>query len=697
MIRRFAASPDWVPALAIAVFGAVVLGILCSRVSDWAVMTDELLYERLALSFADGALVPTLHGERVDVYAVLYPLLLAPVFGIVDLPDAVRVAHGLNGVLFASATVPVFLLARELRLSRLVAGASAVFAIAVPWTVIGGFVMTEAAAYPAALLALLAIQRAVVLPSPRRDAVALGAIAVAALARPQLAALGLVLVVAAVAQEARFGRWRAHVVAFAAGAVGVVVLLVGGAGLLGSYAPALEEGGIVSWDVLRSALVHVNVTAVALGIVPLVLGIGWALAALVRPPAPERLAFAAVVASATLVLAVESGSVVERFGLGLEVKDRYFFYAAPLLFLATACALHDRPRLVGLLGVGALFVLTVGIEEFEPVFGVNVDSPASSTHEALTRFGNNVGISPAELLAIAGGLVVGVLFFALRLAPRGPVAAIVLSGLLAFAFAESAYTWDRLFASSGPSGRPLAARQPAQLSWIDVAVPSGSVGMVPYSVGQDWYPSAGAWWDVEFWNARVDRAYMLGGYFTYTPLPFSRPQLVIDPRTGLIATPAPDYIARTTLDARFRPAGVAAAVVPEFEVVDLEIPFRAAWMTLGLDPDGWTRSGRRAFLRVFPPAGAVVVTLSLSAPEVEQPLRVTVGPITVELGPTETREIALEVCVPEGGYDDVEITTSHVTTVRAVAITPPYSPRYRNVGVRLSRIETAPTGTPCSP
>ena len=120
-------------------------------------------------------------------------------------------------------------------------------------------------------------------------------------------------------------------------------------------------------------------------------------------------------------------------------------------------------------------------------------------------------------------------------------------------------------------------------------------------------------------------------------------------------------------------------------------------MTLGLDPDGWTRSGRRAFLRVFPPAGAVVVTLSLSAPEVEQPLRVTVGPITVELGPTETREIALELCVPQGGYDDVEITTSHVTTVRAVAITPPYSPRYRNVGVRLSRIETAPTGSPCSP
>ena len=54
-------------------------------------MTDELLYERLALSFVDGAFLPTLHGEHVDVYAVLYPFLLMPVFAVVDLPDAVRV------------------------------------------------------------------------------------------------------------------------------------------------------------------------------------------------------------------------------------------------------------------------------------------------------------------------------------------------------------------------------------------------------------------------------------------------------------------------------------------------------------------------------------------------------------------------------------------------------------------------------
>ena len=203
--------------------------------------------------------------------------------------------HGLNGVLFASAAIPTWLLARELALSRLAALCSAFFAVALPWSVIGGFVMTESAAYPAALWALLAIHRAVVLPSPRRDLVALAAILVATLARPQLAALGVVLVAAAAVHEARLGRWRAHAVAFGVAALALPVLLLGGAGLLGSYSPAIE-GDVLSLDAFRSAIVHVNVTAVALGIVPLILGGGWAIAALVRPPAdPERSAFAGLV------------------------------------------------------------------------------------------------------------------------------------------------------------------------------------------------------------------------------------------------------------------------------------------------------------------------------------------------------------------------------------------------------------------
>lgn len=688
---------EYFPELALFVLVAVALAVLCWRVSDWAVMTDELLYERLALSFVDGAFLPTLHGEHVDVYGVLYPFLLMPVFAVVELPDAIRAVHGLNGLLFASAAIPTWLLARELALSRLAALGSAFFAVVLPWSVIGGFVMTESAAYPAALWALLAIHRTVVTPSPRRDVVALGAILVATLARPHLAVLGVVLIAAAVAHEARHRRWRAHVVAFGVAALAVPVLLLGGAGLLGSYSPAVE-GDVLSIDAFRSALMHVNVTAVALGIVPLILGGGWAIAALVRPPAaPARCAFAGLVVATVTVLAVVSGSVVVRFGLGLDVKDRYLFYIAPVLFLATACALEDpRPRIAGVLGVTAVFVLTVGLEEFEPTFGVNVDSPASSTHEPLTSFGNDVGLEPAELLAIVGGLLGLALVFALRRLPRGQLAATVLVALIAFVFAETAYTWNRLLDSSGPSGRALTATQADQLSWVDNVVEDGSVAMFAYSFGQDWYPSAVAFWDVEFWNSRIDRAYRLDGYFTYTPETFPTPSVRIDPRTGLVAgAGAPDYIVRTPLDARFGPAGTAVAAGPELELVDLEVPLRAQWLTLGLDPDGWTRPSRAAVLRIYPPAGAATVNLTVSAPEVDAPRQARVGPQSFVLGSTEKRELALEVCVPEGGYADVPIEVEGSTAVRGIPIAPPFSDRFREVGVQLSQIRTAATGRTC--
>jgi hypothetical protein len=674
-----------------------VLAWLCSRVADWAVMTDELLYERLAISVSRGG-VPRLHGELVDVLTLLYPLLIAPVFAVVDLPTAIRVVHGVNGVLFASAAVPAYLLARELRLPLFPSLAAAVFPVAIPWTVIGGFVMTEAAAYPASLWAALAIQRAVVLPSPRRDGVAILAIGIAALARPQLVVLGLVLVVAAVVQELRFGRWREHVVAFAVAAAGLVVLALGGAGLLGAYSPALEEGRLLSVDALRSAVIHLDVTAVALGIVPLLLGLGWGIAALVRTPAEDaRTAYAAVVVAATAILALQSGSVVVRFGLGLDVKDRYFFYVAPLLFLATACALDDpRPRIAGLLGVTAFFVLTVGLHDFEPVFGINVDSPASSTHEALTKWGNDTGIRPADALAIAGGLLAVVLLFALRRLPRAPLSVAVLVATLVFVAAETAYTWDRLLSSSGPSARAITAAARAELAWVDAAKPRGEVGMLAYFVGQDWFPNALLWWDLEYWNASVARAYLTGPYFTYTPGTFPQPRLTIDPRTGAIAGAGPvDAFVRTTHDARFRPAGATVAAAADLELVELDRPHRAAWVTFGLDPDGWTRPERRVALRVFLPPGATAVSLWVSAPPLEAPRRVTVGDETFELGSSEERQVVLEVCVPAAASTDVPIAADGSTSIRAIPHAPPYSERFREVGVRISRIEAAATGLPC--
>src|SRR5215210_5472151 len=108
-----------VPLTVRVVGGALTLAVLASRVRDWVVMTDELQYAKLASAIADGSLLPTLRGEHVAAYAQLYPLLLSPLYGVFDAPGAFAAAHVLNGVLYASAAIPVYLLARAVRLPPL--------------------------------------------------------------------------------------------------------------------------------------------------------------------------------------------------------------------------------------------------------------------------------------------------------------------------------------------------------------------------------------------------------------------------------------------------------------------------------------------------------------------------------------------------------------------------------------------------
>ena len=70
-----------------------------------------------------------------------------------------------------------------------------------PWIVYSGFLLTEVAAYPAFLWALLALQRATAAPRPRNDLLALAGIALAVLARTQLGVLLVVLPLAIVVHE----------------------------------------------------------------------------------------------------------------------------------------------------------------------------------------------------------------------------------------------------------------------------------------------------------------------------------------------------------------------------------------------------------------------------------------------------------------------------------------------------------------
>ena len=81
----------------------VGLAMLTSSIVDWYVMTDELLYERLAISIASlHSPLPHIHGELIGNVNQLYPLLLAPFFHDTLVPSALFHAHVLNAFVMSS-------------------------------------------------------------------------------------------------------------------------------------------------------------------------------------------------------------------------------------------------------------------------------------------------------------------------------------------------------------------------------------------------------------------------------------------------------------------------------------------------------------------------------------------------------------------------------------------------------------------
>jgi hypothetical protein len=90
------------------------LAAFTSRVADWFVMTDELLYERLAISVVRlHSPLPHVHMELVPSLSQLYPLILSAPLAGGDVAQGLHRAHILNAFVMSSAAVPAYLLARR--------------------------------------------------------------------------------------------------------------------------------------------------------------------------------------------------------------------------------------------------------------------------------------------------------------------------------------------------------------------------------------------------------------------------------------------------------------------------------------------------------------------------------------------------------------------------------------------------------
>jgi hypothetical protein len=695
-----ALARPWLGVTAIVAGGSALLAVGTTQVHEWVVQTDEMLYAKIARHIGQtGSPVPTLHGQRVGFVGIVYPILLSPFYAALNAVEAFSAAHWVNAVLFASAAIPVYLLGRRL-LSPGCALVVALLSITVPWAVNAAFVMSEPAAYPVFVWAVLACHVAIAEPSDRADVLAALALALAYFTRPQFLFLVAVLPLAVLlttGPRRALSQHRVLVTVYAAGALVVVVLAaLGGADrLLGDYGVTATQGSLLPAIAWKSAALHVDVLAVGLGIVPLLLGGGWAYSAL-RHRAVRLRAFAALTALSLPVLALETASYDVRFGGPEVIRDRYLFYLAPLLLLATAvCLFQERLPLVGIAAMTLFFSVTAAFADFAPVAGLWVDS-AESVLNGLIH--DESGSLPAGVFVAVCGALLGLICLGLSLVPRPAAVLAVTVAVFCFGGAVAGYAFHRLLNSNTPLGVPTTGK-PRVRDWVDRSLPAGSVAVLAYPISREWGQSAIQWWDAEFWNNRAQSALVASdGNWTYTPFPSTG--LRLDFGTGRFegTESAPPYVLTAPNESRFGLAGSQAAA-NGLVVQAVDRPYRALWATRGLEADGWTRPGRPATIRVYAapgrPARVVQVTATLDAPpEAAGPVAYHLGDTRGTVPPGQRAQASASVCLPAGSHVDLTLEADKSATIAGPPLQPDPGP-LRDVGVALSGVQVAEQDEPC--
>jgi hypothetical protein len=442
--------------------------------------------------------------------------------------------------------------------------------------------------------------------------------------------------------------------------------------VLGTYA-ATTHGNLLPGQIGTAFLEHLASLGLALGILPFLIGVGWLVAALVRPAGAEQRAFAAVGTLTLLGLCFEVSSFDLRFGGGI-VRDRYLFYLAPLVLVAFAGALCDHrwPRwslLVPTALVSAGF-LGLALPHFDKL---NVDTPVSVLDDRLLDLaGSQRG---AQLLLALATVALATLFLqATALLRRRLVTALLVALAVASLSGETAYAFTRLFGTNGTSGRPLTLDQGVVFDWVDRRLGrDASVSIVPYPMLYgDYWASVAFWWDMEFWNVSVRQALLVRDRFYWTPDTFPKPNLRFDPATGRASISPTDYVAESAFEARFGIAGTRVALERNVVLIRAERPWRAEWMSFGLTSDGWTRPRHAARIRIFPSPrqrGPVTRYLTIG---IRAPLEVGARPFSVTSNLDRWQGSArgddaisrqLRVCVRPGRPTDVRIAAEGASTI----------------------------------
>ena len=584
----------------------LVWAVLAVRVDAPTIFIDELVHAELARNLLNGEWL-RVRGERLPI-SVAYPLATALAW----LPSSTSVGYGLakavGAVAMCLTAVPIWFLAR-----RLCGGWWALLAagltLLVPTLALSGALMLETVALPLFALAALAIARALEEPTPRAQALALGAIAIAALSRFE-GLLLLPILATAIALFRLLGRRSVRPwLPLLGGLVALVVVwiavrtaggdpLVPTLGVYEGHAAATYDAS----DVLRFAAANAGALVLATGIAP---ALAFALL-LVEPRRTSPRGSEPQSASLAAYLAATAASVawlvaLAAFAAAWEppgIKERYAVYAEPLLLVALPVWLaRGAPRrlVAGRIAALALVALVATM-------------PLERILAAVSFLGNAYGLllldelgSASTALALAtlaaAAVATAMLFAPVRLLRVAlPVTAAVLLA------AGSAVSADRIHDR---------ADEIHFSQWIDELVGANSDVRYLNTTAYQRESASGTPYDrwLPYWETELRNRSLRGtiGLGSREPAPIGQRDGTVVWTTGDIETStAPAYV---LTDRRFRVQGEEIAHRDGFVLTRVRPPLRFATVEENVGRDGEANLG--ASYDVYDPdVGAVEVTVS---------------------------------------------------------------------------------------
>lgn len=650
------------PWLVAVFFGCSIFAtLLVYRAREWSVMTDELLYTEMARGMLGSGLpFPNVRGEYVQVYQVLYPLLIAPVLWVVGMPEAYQVIAVVNAVAISSACIPAYLLTTYLTDDRVLARWVALCVGVLPWIALATKILTDSLAYPVFVWAIYAIVRAVADEDParrlRRDWIALGAIAAAYLARSQFVVLPPVFCAAILARAFVAGSVGGEVGGRAAGGRAatlwaglagglramlraplqrklvfgvtlavVLLVLLKPSWILGIYAATTSDdfGSVVPSDLFGQIGTHLGMIALGIGVAPLLLALPWIVAATGRAGDARQNAAALTIAICSLVLLFVAASFDMRFSRTEEVYERYIFYVAPLLLVGAAALFKHPPRHWAAFVVPALAGLLIFARDDH--FGLDDDLTISLNHAfkpvaifqiALQRVVDASGFLPSvtTAMAILSAIVAGAAWLAISRGNSRPAAHWTFGFVCFFCVWATVFTVPKAVDMQNRAGDArFGLRTAGQKTWVDTAAGDRDVSLIYNSINfADGEPvdvfggERPVFWDAELWNKSI-RSY-------YTPFadrgavkaampPYHR--LRVNFADGTIrltgGEPAPLWLMSGS-DPRFAPLPSSSPTREHFSglaIYPVPPEPRADWATRGLTYYGFVPFRGPAELRVY--------------------------------------------------------------------------------------------------